>query len=81
MILASPDLLAIEPLACSASFSNVLGGPHFPSPLQQCACATAAVCIFQRLHGFCDRCAVLSLRKQAQRSPEPSLCSDPFPRE
>ena len=42
MILASPDLLAIAPFACSVGVSNVLGDPHTPSPLQQSACARAA---------------------------------------
>ena len=44
VILASPDLLAIAPFACSVGVSNVLGDPHTPSPLQQSACARAAAC-------------------------------------
>ena len=44
VILASPDLLAIAPFACSVGVSNVLGDPHTPSPLQQSACARAAGC-------------------------------------
>lgn len=47
VILASPDLLAIAPVACSTAFPNVLGDPHSPSPLQQSACARAAVSICQ----------------------------------
>ena len=64
VILASPDLLAIAPFACSAGLSNVLGDPHSPSPLQQSACARAAVYISSAYRASAIGAAV------AQASPE-----------